>query len=320
MPTESSELQSADRVSVRFQLRPRERVLFSLLFGRAWRAFAVVGLAMLGLALVPGLGELPLFLVPGGLLCVSAFAWLPFSLQLRAPEASLVASSAGLEIASMGGKSTITWSSIKSVRRSAGALVLRLEGANLTLPMRAFEPGQIEQIERLAAAPSSSARPPEAIGSVLMTVRTELSYLDYLRSVYSPVSLAGTFTLGALIAVVGALAAIVLVPVGLAVATLPLWAPALILTVGGGWKTAFGPYEVQVAQTGYRATGASSDSWSTWASFRSATWKGHVLVLATPVDGKWPLSTRGFSPEQLDILQRVLVDNGLLDPARVRTA
>jgi hypothetical protein len=312
--------QSGDRVRVEFRLRPYERVLFSLLFGRTWHALALIGIALTALAFVPGLGEwAPLIFCPGILFLLS-FVWLPFVMTPRPALAVVTASPGGLEIGADAGSSTVAWSSLRSSRRRAGALVLEMtSGLRMTVPLRLLQTAQVEWIEALVASGSKSQMAPELAGPTLATVRTRLSALDYVLATNTKLEILITAAIGLGVVGLFPFISIALAPLGLAVATLPFWLAPLSLRLSGASKAALGEYELEITAFGYRATGQSQDSWTTWNAYVSVQWRGPILTFQTASSRcVWLLSTRGWSAHQLDVVQRVLLENSLLDPKDVR--
>ena len=172
--TETSEAQPGDGrvVDITFQMRMRDVMGASMALARASRGTLVVGvLAILG-SLLPLINGDVLWALPGilfGLAFVTGVAWVPFIwYQYRKrPELfqqpfKLVADELGVQYESAFGSGVYPWRAFRRVREMGGSLFFDSGvGANVFVPLRAFDPEALAKFRKLlrAAGLSPDGRP-----------------------------------------------------------------------------------------------------------------------------------------------------------------
>jgi hypothetical protein len=318
-------------VEVRFRLRPPERILYSLLFWRPYRVFALLGLMAFALGFVPVFGDARILIAACGAFFITGFAWLPFAISPRARERRIVATadSVLVEVEGVGG-GPIDWRSFRELRRTAGALVLGFgSGNSVFIPLRAFGPGHLEAFESLASSGMTSRTnrsivPAEA-GEPMLSYRYKVGLRRYLLDRGFELGARPALFVGLAMVVVGLVApgmdatasdpGAAIVACGVLLAALP-WAVVLAFSlVAGPRRMLTGSREVagiEAYRTGYLSTAARAAAWTPWASFGSARMRGDEIVFRvgeTSLHCHFPIGP--LAPDERVRLREILAQAGI---------
>jgi hypothetical protein len=314
-------------VHLHYELRPDERMLFVLRFGRMYRVLGPIGAALIGVVALQLAPDWIWLLLPLGIALAVSFLWLPFATRFGSTPITFDAAADGLTIASGGASSSLSWGTIRSIRRVGGALAIEVEPAGtFAVPVRVFRHQEQRTFEALAAANLGAESAPSQLDvePILIRGRSDIRFLDtVLVLALRPMMLAPLVLGGILIAAgVSELLApasdpfksitLPLIVIGVVFVTLPLWGAAWRVYLGGGTGAMGAPYEIEIGALGYRARLRNADSWHPWDSFESMRRVGSVYAFRVRGSkAEVVLSARGFSPADQNTLQEVLRASGI---------
>jgi hypothetical protein len=306
-------------VEVQFRLRPLERMLYALLFWRGYRIVAFPGLLLLGVGVVPALGEVRQVFLGFGVLLVLGFVWLPFAVSPRAAERRFQATDGVLTTYVQGlGGGPIEWRSFHRTRRRAGALTLEMK--------RAFERGQLEAFELLAArgieSSTGGTSVPANAGEPILSYRYPVGVRDFILGRAMEFEALAALIVGVALAAFGLVlaqsdpvtngsVASGWIAAGVIVAAMPWAIPIAALLVAGPRRiresAAIGVY-----RSGYYVSGPSIATWSAWSSFGSAREKRNELTLQLGTSRRHcHLSIAPLTVQERAKLREILADAGL---------
>ena len=315
-------------VEVQFRLRPVERMLYALLFWRGYRIVALPGLLLLVVGAVPALGDGRSVFLGFGVFLVLGFVWLPFAIGPRAAERRLQATDGVLTTYVQGlGGGPIEWRSFHRTRRRAGALTLEMKsGDTLCIPLRAFERGQLEAFELLAArgieSSTGGTSVPANAGEPILSYRYPAGVGEFILRRAIEFQAPATLIVGVALAVIGLVlaqsdpatngsVASGLFAAGVIVAAMP-WAIPIAAVLVAGPRRMRDSAEIAVYRTGYYVSGASVAAWSAWSSFGSAREGRNELTLQLGTSRRHcHLSIAPLAVGERVKLREILADAGL---------
>jgi len=317
-----------ERVHLQYRLRPDERMLFTLRFGRRYRVGGPIGAALIVVAALRLAPDWTWLLLPLGTVLAVSFLWLPFATKFGSTPITVDAVAGGLTVASGGASTTLSWGVVRRIRHVGGALAIELEPAGTTfaVPMRVLRPQDERAFEALAAAHhgAASASPQQDDDPVLIRGRSEIRFLDTVLVLAVRPMMLAPLALGGILAAAGVSEYLApptdpfksitlpLIVIGAVFVTLPLSGAAWRVYLGGGTGAMTAPYEVEIGAGGYRARLGHADSWHSWDSFESVRRVGPVYAFRVRgSNAEVVLSARGFSAPDQETLREVLRTHGI---------
>lgn len=326
-----SESGASRRVHLEYRLRPGERVLYSLLFGRQYRVLGPLGAVLLVLGILQVAPDWTSALLVPGVFLLFGFVWIPFNASLRSMPIAFDATPDGIDFDVGGMRAKVSWGAVRRTRRAGGAFVLEMQPAGtIAIPLRTFSAGELPILEDLAAtARSPKAMPSAAVSTVaddlaFMRVRHEMRLRDAVLALWLRPIVLAPLIVGAVLLVGGVAevggpsddpfvsAAWPLIGLGFVFLTLPVWGTAWRLYQGGGARAMTARYDIEIGAEGYRARLDNAESWTSWGSFQSVRRVGRLYVFrARGSHAEVVISARAFTLAQLDAFTDILRKRGL---------
>lgn len=326
-----SETDASGGVHLEYRLRPGERVLYSLLFGRQYRVLGPLGAVLLVLGILQVAPDWTWVLVVLGLYFLFGFVWIPFNTSLRSKPITLDVTAEGIDVDAGSMRGSLSWGTVRRTRRAGGAFVVEMAPAGtIAIPLRVFSGQDLLILENMVASartpnPATAVRAMHATDDpALIRVRHELRLQDAALAMWlRPITLVPLIA-GAAILLAGiwgsfispddpiASVAVPLVILGLIFLAMPVWGTAWRLYQGGGMRAMTARYEIEIGAEGYRASLGNVDAWTPWSSFQSVRCVGRMyLFRARGSRAEVVISARAFTPAQLDAFTDILRKRGL---------